>query len=97
MPAELNELVDLVTTPNYLDQASLASIVRNLYPATPVDNDVITKVIGSIGHGTSKPSLATQGVLLRWLIMIYHVMQSQDALARGYSVLFNLLDTAALR
>lgn len=97
LPIELNELVDLATTPNHLDQASLASIVRNLYPATPVDNDVITKVIGSIGHGRSKPSLAIQGLLLRWLVMIYHIMQSQDALARGYSVLFNLLDTAALR
>ncbi|RYP60396.1 hypothetical protein DL769_008132 [Monosporascus sp. CRB-8-3] len=67
LPAELNDLIDLITTPNHLDQASLASIVRNLYPASTVSNDVVTKVVGSIGHGRSKPSLAIQGALLRWL------------------------------
>ncbi|RYP50741.1 hypothetical protein DL768_003801 [Monosporascus sp. mg162] len=97
LPAELNDLIDLVTTPNHLDQASLASIVRNLYPASTVSNDVVIKVVGSIGHGRSKPSLAIQGALLRWLVMIYHIIQSQGALARGYSVLFSLLDTAAIR
>ncbi|RYP29675.1 hypothetical protein DL767_006627 [Monosporascus sp. MG133] len=97
LPAELNDLIDLVTTPNHLDQASLASIVRNLYPASTVSDDVITKVVGSIGHGRPKPSLAIQGGLLRWLVMIYHIIQSQGALARGYSVLFSLLDTAAIR
>ena len=97
LPEELDELVDLITTPNHLDQASLASIIRNLYPAAPVNDDVITKIIGSLGHGRSKPSLAIQGALLKWLIMIYHVMQNRNALSRGYSVLFNLLDTAALR
>ena len=97
LPEELHQLVDLITTPNHLDQASLASIIRNLYPAAPVDDDAITKIIGCLGHGKSKPSLAIQGALLRWLIMIYHVMQSRNALTRGYSVLFNLLDTAALR
>ncbi|RYO84649.1 hypothetical protein DL766_005657 [Monosporascus sp. MC13-8B] len=61
LPAELNDLIDLVTTPNHLDQASLASIVRNLYPASTVSDDVVTKVVGSIGHGRSKPSLAIQG------------------------------------
>ncbi|RYP90185.1 hypothetical protein DL770_003721 [Monosporascus sp. CRB-9-2] len=97
LPAELDDLIDLVTTPNHLDQASLASIVRNLYPASTVSNDVVTKVVGSIGHGRSKPSLAIQGALLRWLVMIYHIIQSQGVLARGYSVLFSLLDTAAIR
>ncbi|RYP18567.1 hypothetical protein DL765_003852 [Monosporascus sp. GIB2] len=97
LPAELNDLIDLVTIPNHLDQANLASIVRNLYPASTVSDNVVTKVVGSIGHGRSKPSLAIQGSLLRWLVMVYHIIQSQDALARGYSVLFNLLDTAAIR
>ncbi|OTA92290.1 hypothetical protein M434DRAFT_396534 [Hypoxylon sp. CO27-5] len=97
LPEDLGQLIDLVTTPNFLDQASLGNIVRNLYPATKVSDELVTKVIGSLGHGKLKPSLAIQGALLRWLIMIYHVIDNQTILSRAYSVLFNLLDTAAIR
>ncbi|KAI1633685.1 Mis6-domain-containing protein [Biscogniauxia mediterranea] len=97
LPAELNELVDLVTTPNFLDQASLASIVRSLYPATTVSSDVVVKVVGCLGHGKLKPSLTVQGALLRWLVMIYHIIENQAVLSQSYAVLFNLLDTAAIR
>ncbi|KAI0129232.1 Mis6-domain-containing protein [Hypoxylon sp. NC0597] len=97
LPEDLGQLIDLVTTPNFLDQASLGNIIRNLYPATKVSDDLVTKVISSLGHGKLKPSLAIQGALLRWLIMIYHVLDNQTILSRAYSVLFNLLDTAAIR
>ncbi|KAI1342636.1 Mis6-domain-containing protein [Xylariaceae sp. FL0016] len=97
LPDDLNELIDLVTTPSFLDQASLASIVRNLYPATAVGGDAVLKVIGCLGHGKLKPSLTIQGALLKWLVMIHHVMDNQSVLSQTYSVLFNLLDTAAIR
>ncbi|KAH9909767.1 Mis6-domain-containing protein [Xylariomycetidae sp. FL2044] len=97
LPDDLNQLVDLVTTPNFLDQASLASIVRNLYPATHVNPDLVIKVVGSFGHGKLKPSLAIQGALLKWLIMVHHVMETQTVMSQLYPVLFNLLDTAAIR
>ncbi|KAI1075280.1 Mis6-domain-containing protein [Whalleya microplaca] len=97
LPADLDQLVDLITTPSFLDQASLGSIVRNLYPATTVSDDVIIRVIGCLGHGKLKPSLALQGSLLKWLVMVYHIIQKQATLSRSYSVLFNLLDTAAIR
>ncbi|KAI0199025.1 Mis6-domain-containing protein [Astrocystis sublimbata] len=97
LPADLNELIDLLTVPNFLDQASLATIARNLYPATPVEEDLVIKVIGSLGHGKLKPSLAIQSALLKWLVMVQHVAENRTCFSRAYSVLFNLLDTAALR
>ncbi|KAI0457875.1 Mis6-domain-containing protein [Xylaria acuta] len=97
LPADLNELIDLVTSPNFLDQASLATIVRNLYPATSVGGDLIIKVIGCLGHGKLKPSLAIQAALLKWLIMVQHVTENRTCFLQAYPVLFNLLDTAALR
>ncbi len=97
LPADLGQLIDLVTTPSFLDQASLGNIVRNLYPATSVSDDLVVKVIGCLGHGKLKPSLSIQGELLKWLVVIYHIIDSQKILARSYSVLFNLLDTAAIR
>ncbi len=97
LPTDLNELIDLVTTPNFLDQASLASIIRNLYPATSVGSELIIKVIGCLGHGKLKPSLTIQAALLKWLIMIQNVVENRDCFLQAYPVLFNLLDTAALR
>lgn len=90
-------LISLVTQPRYLDQASLAAIIRNLYPATRVPSDAVLEVIGCLGHGQLKPSLTVQSHLLRWLVMVYHVLEEPEALSRAYAVLFNLLDTAAIR
>ncbi|KAH8663962.1 Mis6-domain-containing protein [Xylariales sp. PMI_506] len=97
LPDTLRELIDLIITPSYLDQASLNSIIRNLYPVTAVESDVVIKVVGCLGHGALKPSLGIQAALLRWLLMVHHVLEKQDTLAKAYSVLFNLLDTAAIR
>ncbi|KAI1475832.1 Mis6-domain-containing protein [Daldinia eschscholtzii] len=97
LPDDLNQLIDLVTTPNFLDQASLGNLIRNLYPVTTVNIEIIVKIIGSLGHGKLKPSLNIQGALLGWLVMIHHIIENQGILSRSYSVLFNLLDTAAIR
>ncbi|KAI6090799.1 Mis6-domain-containing protein [Hypoxylon rubiginosum] len=97
LPDDLGQLIELVTIPSFLDQASLGNIVRNLYPATPVNDDVVVRVVGCLGHGKLKPSLAIQGALLKWLVMIYHIIDNQAVLSSTYSVLFNLLDTAAIR
>ncbi|KAI8957141.1 Mis6-domain-containing protein [Daldinia sp. FL1419] len=97
LPDDLGQLIDLVTTPNFLDQASLGNLIRNLYPVDRVNINLVVKVIGSLGHGKLKPSLNVQGALLKWVVMIHHIIENQAILSRSYSVLFNLLDTAAIR
>ncbi len=97
LPDDLSRLVDLVTTPNHLDQASLAAIAKNLYPVGRVSDQVVLRIVGCLGHGQLKPSLAVQALLLRWIVLAYHLLSSHSMLSRSYSVLFNLLDTAALR
>lgn len=97
LPDALNELIDLVTTPCLLDQGSLNSIVRNLYPATRVSRDVVIRVVACLGHGSLKASLNIQAALIRWLILVYHVLDSPVVLSQSYRVLFALLDTAATR
>ena len=95
--ALLSTLVDLVTLPNELDQASLGSLIRNLYPAGKVPDAIVTKVVGALGHGRSRPSYSVQCALLKWLVMVYDVLESHRVLSQLYSILFNLLDTAAIR
>lgn len=97
LPHALSELIKLITTPSHLDQASLNSLLRSLYPATEVSRSVVLQVVAALGHGELKPSLTVQAGLLRWLIMVYHVLESPAVLSQAYPVLFSLLDTVAIR
>lgn len=97
LPAALDELLTLVTTPSLLDQASLGVLLRGLYPVTRVSGASALRVVGALGHGRLKPSMAIQALLLRWLTMVYHVLEAPGVLSQAYPVLFNLLDTAAIR
>ena len=57
----LEGLVDiLATSPCYLDQPSVGSIVKILFPRGKVSENIVVKVVGSLGQGQSKPSHATQ-------------------------------------
>jgi centromere protein I len=95
--ASLSRLVDIITLPNYLDQASLGGLVRNLYPASKVPDAIVIKIVSGLGPGQSKPSYSVQGALLKWLVMVYDVLENQRILSHLYSILFNLLDTVAIR
>ncbi|KZL81610.1 mis6 domain-containing protein, partial [Colletotrichum incanum] len=97
LPEPLSELIDLLTRPSHLDQASLNALVKSLYPATRLSRDAVLRVVGCLGHGELKPSLALQSNILKWLIMVYHVIEKPAILSQAYAVLFNLLDTAAIR
>ncbi|KAK2628629.1 hypothetical protein QTJ16_001732 [Diplocarpon rosae] len=95
--ATLDKLVDVITTPNELDQSSLGSLIRNLYPLNRVPDTIVVKVVASLGHGRAKPSYSVQAALLKWLIMVYDILANQKILSQLYSLFFNLLDTSALR
>ncbi|KAK4189083.1 centromere protein I [Podospora australis] len=96
-PEELARLVDLLTQSNELDQASLAAITRNLYPSDKVDDEIVLRFVGALGHGCLKPSFPLQCLFLKWLVMVHHLLQNPTILSQVYGVLFNLLATAAIR
>ena len=97
LPGDLIRLVGLITKPGHLDQATKGAIVRNLYPTVDVPRDALLILLGCLGHGDLKPPLTIQALLLRWLVMVYHVIEDANILSQAYAVLFNLLETAALR
>lgn len=97
LPDELARLVDLLTVRNHLDQASLGAITRSLYPLGKVGDEVVLRLVGALGHGHLKPSFALQGLFLRWLVMVHHLLENPNILSQTYAVLFNLIDTAAIR
>ena len=93
----LDIIIDIITQPNELDQTTVMSIIKDLYPSTKVSEDVVLKVVGCLGQGQSKPPPSTQAGLLKWLIMVHDVLESQHMLLNLYGVLFNLLDMISLR
>ncbi|KAL1999306.1 hypothetical protein VTN02DRAFT_4714 [Thermoascus thermophilus] len=96
-PATLDRLIDIITKPNHLDQTTITTLVKNLYPVEKVSSSIVTKVVGCLGPSKGKPSPATQALLLRWLILIYELLDDASHLSKLYAVLFNHLDMISLR
>ena len=94
---ELNRLLKLFSAKSELDQTTVTTLIKNLYPADRVGSDSLVTAIGSLGHGQRKPSPATQGALVRWLIAIHDVLEDSALLSRLYGVIFNLLDMVTIR
>ena len=96
-PSTLKRLLDVITRPNALDQASQNALVDSFYPRQEVSTEMLHTVVGSLGHGVLKASLPTQQRLIKWLLMVYDTLEDPAILSRSYSFLFNLIDTLSLR
>ena len=56
----LDELIDILTTPSKLDQITITSILKHLYPRHSVAETIAVKIVGCFGQGKHKPALSTQ-------------------------------------
>ena len=93
----LTRLLKILTTKNNLDQGTVTTLVKNLYPQERISSKNVTQVICSLGPSKNKPTPATQALLLRWLILSYDLLRERAHLAKLYAVLFNHLDMISLR
>ena len=93
----LTELIDLARQPSHLDQTTITTLIKGLYPSDPVPSSLICNVVSSLGQGERMPSLPTQNLLLRWIVMVQEVLQDTSILAKLYNAIFNLLDMMSIR
>jgi len=93
----LRAVVQIATLKTELDQTSVTTLVKNLYPAQRVPADVIVTVVGSLGQGKGKPSPGSQNGLVKWLAIVHEIIQDPDVLSRLYGVLFGMLDMISVR
>ncbi|KAF3490643.1 Mis6 domain-containing protein [Arthroderma uncinatum] len=93
----LGRILKVIVSSRHLDQSTVTSIVKNLYPSERVPSKIVTRVICVLGATKSKPSPATQNLLLRWLLLVYDSLADQAHLWRFYSILFDNLDMISLR
>lgn len=94
---ELQRILNIITVKSYLDQTSATTLIKNLYPISKVLSQAISAVIGAFGMSKSKPSAATQTLLVKWLASITDVLADPTILSSFYGVLFDLLDMITLR
>ena len=93
----LRDVVQLVSVKTHLDQTSVTTLVKNMYPAQRVPADVVITVVGALGQGKGKPSPGTQDSLVKWLTAIYEIIEDGNVLSRLYGVLFGMLDMISIR
>lgn len=93
----LSGVVDFVVRDKTLRGSAVERLVENLYPAEAVSDDVVIKVVVGLGQGAGKATPWVQRHLLRWLVMVYDVLEHRAVLSTLYGTLFNLLDTLSLR
>ncbi|KAJ4369805.1 Phosphate metabolism transcription protein [Neocucurbitaria cava] len=91
------DVVQLVSVKTNLDQTSVTTLVKNLYPAQRVPADVVVTVVGALGQGKGKPSPGTQESLVKWLTAIHEIIEDGNVLSRLYGVLFGMLDMISIR
>lgn len=80
-----------------LDQTTITTLIKNLYPARRIPSDVVITVVGALGQGKGKPSPGTQDSLVKWLITVHEIIEEQSVLSRLYGVLFGMLDMISIR
>ncbi|GIC88600.1 Mis6 domain protein [Aspergillus udagawae] len=93
----LERLIHVLTRNNYLDQGTITTLIKNLFPIDRISSKVITQVVCCLGPSKNKPSPATQASLLRWLILVYEFCEDRSHFTKLYAVLFNHLDMISLR
>ncbi|KAL2815977.1 Mis6-domain-containing protein [Aspergillus granulosus] len=95
--AALERLLKLLTRSNALDQGTITTLIKNLYPSERIASKLITLVACCLGPTKNKPSPATQALLVRWLILVHDFLDDRTHLSKLYAVLFNHLDMLSLR
>ncbi|KAF9701195.1 hypothetical protein EKO04_000378 [Ascochyta lentis] len=93
----LETVVHIAARKTELDQTSVTTLIKNLYPAQRVSGHVIITIVAALGQGKGKPSPGTQDSLVKWLILVHEIIDDASVLSRLYGVLFGMLDTISIR
>lgn len=93
----LRTVVQIASRKTELDQTSVTTLVKNLYPAQRVPADVVVTVVSGLGQGKGKPSPGSQNGLVKWLTIVHEIIDDPNVLPRLYGVLFGMLDMISIR
>ncbi|XP_035693928.1 centromere protein I-like [Branchiostoma floridae] len=84
----------LVITRGQFGDSTNSRLVKCLIPATAVPEEAAVRAISWIC--TNKPSKSVQAFLLRWLVLVYDLIDGKDKLHALYGVLFFFIQSDVL-
>lgn len=93
----LRRLLDIITSPKHLSPTNCIKLIKSLYPTCKISPDLVCILVSSLGSGQAKPAPYVQSLLLKWLIMVYELLEDPSILSHLYSPLFNLIDMSSIR
>jgi centromere protein I len=93
----LEAVVHIAARKTELDQTSVTTLIKNLYPAQRVSGHIVVIIVSALGQGKGKPSPATQDSFVRWLALVHDIIEDGNTLFRLYGVLFGMLDMISIR
>jgi centromere protein I len=93
----LRIVVQIASVKTELDQTSVTTLIKNLFPAQRVPSDVVVTIVGALGQGKGKPTPGSQNGFVKWLTTVHEIIEDPSILPRLYGVLFGLLDSISIR
>lgn len=93
----LEVVVHIAASKTELDQTSVTTLIKNLYPAHRVSGNIVVTIVAALGQGKGKPSPGTQDSLVKWLALVHEIIEDANILSRLYGVLFGMLDMISIR
>jgi Mis6 len=57
---QIGQLINVLVLPDALDRVTTHQLIKSLYPASKIDEDVAVKIIGCLGLGAERAALQTQ-------------------------------------
>ncbi|CAG8433086.1 10715_t:CDS:10 [Diversispora eburnea] len=91
---QLTEIIEIILSGKY-DDEDTRKFIKFLIPRTKVPIKLIIKIFGSLGDRNIK--LKIQVLLLRWIILVYNILEDHSELYKFYGVLFHYMDYDTLR
>ena len=93
----MRTVVQIASVKTELDQSSVTTLIKNLYPAQRVPANVVVTIVGALGQGKGKPTPGTQNGFVKWLITVHEITEDSTVFSRLYGVLFGMLDSISIR
>ncbi|KAG4302862.1 hypothetical protein PCK1_000805 [Pneumocystis canis] len=89
--------ISMICSSHHIDQSNTITIINSMMPHEKVKQETVIRILGSLGHGRSKPNLFVQNALLKWVIMVYDYLDGYDKLSQLYGVIFHYIGFVTLR
>ncbi|KAF9402909.1 hypothetical protein BGX21_008102 [Mortierella sp. AD011] len=92
-PEQLTQLLDIILA-GKIDDVTTRKLIKQMLPRQQVPEICAIKILGCLGR---QLSFACQAALLKWVIVIYDILENRTKLHQLYGVAFHYLSYETLR